>query len=74
MADADTMAADATTDDQSMVVAESLAAAHSVIHAASPVAEFAAVPLAASAVELVAGSTVVVAADPMAVADTGKNR
>jgi hypothetical protein len=68
-----------------MVVMESLAAAHSVIRAASPVAELAAVRLAASAVERVVGSTVVagstavadstvVAADPMAVADTGKNR
>jgi hypothetical protein len=37
------------------------------------VAELAAAPLAASAVERVVGSTVV-AADPMAVADTGKNR
>jgi len=73
MADGDTMAADATTDDRSMVVAESLAAAPSAIHAVLPVAELAAAPLAASAVERVVGSTVV-AADPMAVADTGKNR
>jgi hypothetical protein len=73
MADADIMAADVTTDDRSMGVAESLAAARSVTHAASPVAELAAAPLAASAVERVVGSTVV-AADPMAVADTGKNR
>ena len=74
MADTDTMAADVTTGARSMGLAEPTAAARSVIHAVSLVAEFIAVPLAASAVERVADSTAVVAAECMPVADTAKNR
>lgn len=73
-ADAVTMAEVATTADRFMVDAESMAAAHSVIHAASPVAACTAVPLAASAAEREAGSTAAVAADSTAVADITKTR